>query len=63
MLLLRHPARDKYTQVPDGIVDGVDDGLLVGQDVVIVLVAIDDPADRLLRRGDIVPMGGETDDR
>ena len=43
--------------------DRVDDGLAVGADVVDVVVEIEDPSQRLLRRRDVVALGAEHDDR
>ena len=47
----------------DRLVDGVDDGLAVRPDVVDALVEIEDPAQRLLRRRDVVGLRAEDDDR
>ena len=42
---------------------GVDDGLVVGDQVVLVAVQVGDPAQRLARRGDVVAVGAEHHDR
>ena len=47
----------------DAFVDGIDDGLAVGANLVIGSVQIGDPAQGLLRRRDVVALGAETDDR
>ena len=63
VLLLGDAARDEDAEMADALVDGVDDGLAAGADVVVLAVEIDDPAQRLLRRGDVVALGAEADDR
>ncbi len=63
MLLPGDAAGDEDAEMADALVDGVDDGLAAGADVVVLLVEIDDPAQRLLRRGDVVALGAETEDR
>ena len=45
------------------LVDGVDDGLAPGADVVDAVVEVEDPVERLLRRGDVVALGAEDHDR
>ena len=45
------------------LVDGVDDGLAVGADVVDAVVEVEDPVERLLRRGDVVALRAEDHDR
>src|SRR5215469_6090669 len=47
----------------DRLVDRVDDGLAIGADLLDVVVEIEDPAQRLLRRGDVVALGAEYHDR
>ena len=54
MFLGRHLARDEDAEMADRLVQGVDDGLAVGDDLVLVVVEIGDPAQRLLRRRDVV---------
>ena len=49
--------------MPHRLVHAVDDGLAVGPDVVDVLIQVQDPAQGLLRRGDVVALGAEADDR
>ena len=63
VLLLGHAAGDEDAEMADAVVDGVDDGLAAGAEVVVLLVQVDDPAQRLLRRGDVVALGAEADDR
>lgn len=41
----------------------IDDGLAAGADIVVLGIQVDDPAQRLLRRGDVVALGAEADDR
>ena len=43
--------------------NGVDDGLTVGADLIDIVVEIEDPAERLLRRRDVVALRAEHDDR
>ena len=63
VLLFRHAGGDEDPQVPDLVVDGVDDGLAVGADFVHVVVEVEDPVERLLRRRDVVAARAEDDDR
>ncbi len=49
--------------MPNLLMDGVDDGLPVSPDLIDILVEVEDPAKCLLRRGDIVALGTEDDDR
>ena len=63
MLLGRHLARDEDAEMADRLVQRVDDGLAVGDDLVVVLVEIGDPAQRLLRRRDVVAPRAQHDDR
>ena len=46
----------------DIVVEQVDDHLVVRDDRLLVPVDIDDPVERLLRRGDVVAVRGEHDD-
>jgi hypothetical protein len=46
----------------DILVDGIDDGLAPGADIIDAVVEIEDPVERLLRRGDVVAMRAEYDD-
>ena len=63
VLFLRDPARNKDAKMPDLLVDGVDDGLPVGPDLIDILVEIENPPERLLRRGDVIALRAEHDDR
>jgi hypothetical protein len=63
VLLLGHAAGDEDSEVTDGFVDRVDDRLSMLADVVHVVIEIEDPAERLLRRRDVVALGAEHDDR
>ncbi len=62
MLLAGHAAGHEDAQVADAFVDGVDDGLAVGQDFGLVLVQVGNPAQRLRGRGDVVALGAEHHD-
>src|SRR5436190_11221178 len=48
--------------MPDTLVDGVDDGLSVGPKLIYVLVQIENPSERLLRRSDVVALRAEHHD-
>ena len=63
MLLLGHAAGDEDPEMSDGFVHGVDDGLAVRPDLVDVVVEVENPVQRLLRRGDVVALGAEHHDR
>ena len=56
-------ARDEDAKVPDRGVQRIDDRLAVGDDLALVVVEVENPAQRLLRRGDVVAPGAEADDR
>ena len=56
VLLLGDAAGDKDAEMPDRLVNGVDDGLSVSADLVDVAVEIENPAERLLRRRDVVAL-------
>jgi hypothetical protein len=43
------------------LVDGVHDRLVLGEDILVRLLQIADPAERLRRRGDVVALGGPAD--
>src|SRR5215469_5991155 len=47
----------------DRLVDGVDNGLPVGADLVDIFVEIENPPERLLRRGYVVSLGAKYHDR
>ena len=63
MFLLGDAARDEDAEMADAFVHGIDDGLAAGLDVVVAAIEVDDPPQRLLRRGDVVALGTEADDR
>ena len=63
VLLGRHLARHEDAEMADRLVQRVDDGLPVGDDLVLVRVEVGDPAQRLLRRRDVVAPRAEHDDR
>ena len=63
MFLGRHLARDEDAEMADRLVQRVDDGLAVGDDLVLVAVEVGDPAQRLLRRRDVVAPRAQHDDR
>jgi hypothetical protein len=43
--------------MPDGFVDAIDNRLVGGQDVLLAPVQVENPAERLLRRRDVVALG------
>ena len=63
VLLLGDRGGDEDAEMADLVVDHVDDALAANLDLMLVGVSVDDPVQRLLRRGDIVAPGGEHDDR
>ena len=63
MFLLGHPTGDEDTQMADAFVDGVNNGLTAGAQIVVLRIEIDNPAQRLLGRGDVVALGTEANDR
>ena len=56
VLLLGDAAGDEDSEMPDRFVNGVDDGLPVRPDLVDIAVEIENPAERLLRRRDVVAL-------
>ena len=48
---------------PIAVMQRVDDRLPVGDDLAHIVVEVEDPVQRLLRRGDVVAPGAEADDR
>ncbi len=62
VLLDRHLARNEDPEVPDRLVNTVDDGLTVRADVIDIFIKIEDPIERLRRRGNIVSPGTEAHD-
>ena len=63
MLLLGDATGHENAEMADAFVDRVDNRLPIGPDLVDVGIAIEDPVQRLLRRGDIVALGAEHHDR
>src|SRR5208283_604645 len=56
-------ARNENPQVPDAVVQRVDDRLTVGDDLVDTVVEVENPVQGLLWGGDVVAPGAEDDDR
>src|SRR5208337_5157852 len=50
-------------EMPDAMMQRVDDGLTVGDDLLDVVIQVEDPAQRLLGRRYVVPPRAEADDR
>ena len=63
VLLFCHASGYEDAQVAHGLVDGVDDGLAVGSDLLDALIEIENPSERLLRRRDVVALRAEHHDR
>ena len=63
VFLGRDLARDEDAKVPDRLVQRVNDRLTVGDDLADVVIEVENPVQRLLRRGDVVAPGAEADDR
>ena len=63
VLLRTHLGGDEDGEMPDLMAQAIDDRLAGGADVVDVPIQIEDPAERLRRRTDIVFRRGEHDDR
>src|SRR6516225_7966319 len=62
MLFLGNAAGNEDAEVTDARMDGVYDGLAVGANFVDVLVKVENPSERLLRRRDVVALRAEHDD-
>src|SRR4051812_45028455 len=62
MLLGGDFAGDEDPEMPDALVHRVHDGLAVLYDLTLVVVQIEHPVQRLLRRCDVVTPGAENDD-
>src|SRR5215467_4545799 len=60
--LTRNPGRHEDSEMTGGLVNGVDDRLAVSADVVDVVIQVENPSERLLRRCDVVALGTEHDD-
>ena len=63
VLFLGDAAGHEYAEMADTFVDRVDNRLPIGPDLIDVGIAIEDPVQRLLRRGDIVALGAEHHNR
>src|SRR6185312_6071590 len=63
VLLPGNAAGHKNAEMANGLVDRVDDRLAVIPDLVDIAVEIENPAQRLLRRGNVVALGAEHHDR
>jgi hypothetical protein len=63
VLLASDVAGHEYPQVSHVFVNRVHDGLPVRADVVDVVIKVEDPAERLLGRGDVVAFRTEHEDR
>ncbi len=63
MLLGGDLARDEDAEMADTLVNRVDDGMAGRHDLLVRAVAIGDPAERLLRQGDVVALRAEAEDR
>ncbi len=63
MLLGGDLAGDEDAEMPDALVQAVDDRLAGGDDLPLMLVEIENPVQSLLRRRDVVTPGTEHDDR
>ena len=55
--------RHEYAKVPDLFMHHVDDALAPDADLVHIRIGLGNPVQRLLRRGDVVAVAGEDDDR
>ena len=63
MLLVRDFAGDKDAEMADALVQRINDRLPIRDQIVDVIVKIEDPIERLLRRRDVVAERAEDDDR
>ena len=63
VLLAGDAGRDEDSEMADRFMDRVDDRLPVRTDVVDIVIEIEDPSQRLLRRRDVVALGAEHHDR
>src|SRR5262245_37632836 len=63
VLLLGHRAGDENAEMADRLMHGVDDGLSPGTNVIDATVEIENPAERLGGRRDVVCFGAKHDDR
>src|SRR3954463_6407722 len=63
MLLRRHLAGNKNSQMADALVPTINDGLSCGYDLVLMGIEVGNPSQRLLRRRDAHRSGAEQDIR
>src|SRR5262249_47423007 len=63
VLLAGHSGRNEDSQMAYRLMDRVDDRLSVRSDLVYILVEVENPSQRLLRRRDVVTLRAEDDDR
>ena len=63
MFLLGDRGGDENAEMPDLVVNHVDDPLAANVDLMLVGIGVGDPVQRLLRRRDIVALAGENNDR
>src|SRR5579872_6848691 len=63
VLLLGDPAGYENSKVPDALMHGVHDGLAERPDLIDIVVEVENPVERLLRRGDVVAFRAEYHDR
>jgi hypothetical protein len=54
VLLRRHLSGDEDAEMPDALMQAIDDGLAGFDDLVLVIVEIENPMQCLLRRRDVV---------
>src|SRR5215831_11644363 len=62
MLLPGHAAGDEDAEMADALVDGIDDSLTLGEDILVLLIQVADPTQGLRRRGDVVTLRAEAED-
>ena len=63
VLLRRHLSGDEDAEMPNALMQAIDDRLAGLDDLVLVIVEVENPVERLLRRRDVVAPGAEHDDR
>ena len=63
VLLRRHLSRDEDAEMPNALMQAIDDRLAGFDDLVLVIIEVENPVERLLRRRDVVAPGAEHDDR
>ena len=63
VLFLCNPAGDENPEMADRLMHGVDDGLAERPDLVDIVIEVENPVQRLLRRRDVVALRAEHHDR